>query len=137
MDLKYLILTIDAGVATVTINRPDKGNSLSPDVLTEIADLFEDLSKREDVTVVVLTGGEKIFSAGFDLDFVKTLRKEDNEKFIDLFWRAYRSIKFCSVPVIAAIGGAAMAGGFDLTQMCDMRYASTRARFSQSRRGMG
>ena len=131
MELSHLKLTVDNGVATVLINRHEKGNSLSPEVLTEMAELFEDLSVRTDVTVIILTGGEKIFAAGFDLDYIKTLRKGDNEAFIALYWRTYRSIKFCSVPVIAAIGGAAIAGGFDLTQMCDIRYASTRAKFSQ------
>ena len=92
---------------------------------------FTVLSKKKDVNVIILTGGEKIFSAGFDLDFVKTVNKVNNEKFTALFHQAYRSILFCSVPVIAAVGGPAIAGGFDLTLMCDIRYASERARFGQ------
>lgn len=131
MDLQFLKLTVEKGVATVLLNRPEKGNSLSPDMLTEIGDLFLHLKTREDVTVIVLTGGEKIFSAGFDLDYVKEMKLESNEQFVANFWRAYRSIRFCAQPVIAAIGGAAMAGGFDLTQMCDIRYASERAKFGQ------
>ncbi|MBN1533647.1 MAG: enoyl-CoA hydratase/isomerase family protein [Spirochaetes bacterium] len=131
MELKYLVMTVDAGVATVLINRPDKRNALSPEVLTEIAGTFEELSSREDVRVVVFTGGEKYFSAGFDLEFIRTVDRNKNEEFIALFRRAYHAVKFCAVPVIAAVGGAAIAGGFDLTQMCDLRYASTRARFSQ------
>jgi enoyl-CoA hydratase/carnithine racemase len=131
MELKYLVLTVDAGVATVLIDRPDKRNALSPEVLVEIAGTFEDLSNREDVRVAVFTGGEKYFSAGFDLEFIRTVDRNSNEEFIALFRRAYHAIKFCAVPVIAAVGGPAIAGGFDLTQMCDLRYASTRARFSQ------
>jgi len=131
MDLQYLKLTEERGVATVLLNRPEKGNSLSPDMLGEIGDLFANLSTRKDITVIILTGGEKIFSAGFDLDFVKELKMENNGPFVDLFWRVYRSIRFCAQPVIAAIGGPAMAGGFDLTQMCDIRYASERAKFGQ------
>lgn len=131
MELKYLTLTVEQAVATVLINRPEKGNSLSPDVLREIGDVFQDLSGRQDVSVVVLTGGEKIFSAGFDLDAVRDIRRDSNEDFVALFHRAYRSIRFCAQPVLAAIGGPAMAGGFDLTQMCDIRYASEKARFSQ------
>jgi enoyl-CoA hydratase len=131
MELQYLKLTSDQAVATVTIHRPDKGNSLSPEVLREIGDLFLDLSGRKDISVVILTGGEKIFSAGFDLDAVKNIRKDSNEDFVALFHRAYRSIRFCAQPVLAAIGGPAMAGGFDLTQMCDIRYASEKARFGQ------
>jgi enoyl-CoA hydratase/carnithine racemase len=131
MNLEHLKLAVESGVATVLINRPGKGNSLSPDVLREIAEVFENLSERQEVRVIILTGGEKIFSAGFDLDVLKTLEKDSNEEFIALFHRAYRSIRFCTQPVLAAIGGAAIAGGFDLAQMCDIRYASERAKFSQ------
>jgi len=131
MDSQYLLLTVEDNLATVTINRPDKGNSLSPDVLSEIEQMFNELSARTDVHVVMLTGGEKMFSAGFDLDFIKTIKKDSNEEFTALFHRAYRSIMFCKVPVIAAVGGAAIAGGFDLTLMCDIRYASERAKFGQ------
>ena len=131
MELQYLKLTADQAVATVMIHRPDKGNSLSPEVLREIGDVFLDLNGRQDISVIILTGGEKIFSAGFDLDAVKDIRKDSNEDFVALFHRAYRSIRFCAQPVLAAIGGPAMAGGFDLTQMCDIRYASEKARFGQ------
>src|SRR5450759_3343217 len=72
-----------------------------------------------------------MFSAGFDLDFIKTIKKETNEEFTALFHRAYRAIMFCTQPVIAAVGGPAIAGGFDLTLMCDIRYASERAKFGQ------
>ncbi len=131
MEAKYLLVSSSDGLATVTINRPEKGNSLSPEVLSEIEAVFTELDSRPDVRVVVLTGGEKMFSAGFDLDYVKTIEKDSNEEFTALFHRAYRSIMFCSQPVIAAVGGPAIAGGFDLTLMCDIRYASAGARFGQ------
>jgi enoyl-CoA hydratase/carnithine racemase len=131
MDAQYLLLSVEERVATVTINRPDKGNSLSPDVLAEIEAKFSELADRQDVNVIVLTGGEKMFSAGFDLDVIRTIRKDANEEFTALFHRAYRSILFCTQPVIAAVGGPAIAGGFDLTLMCDIRYASERAKFGQ------
>jgi len=131
MDLKYLLLAVDAKVATVTINRPDKGNALAPKVLEEVAALFTALAAREDVNVVVLTGGERYFSAGFDLNEIRQLEKVSNEAYINLFHRAYRAILFCPQPVICAVGGAAIAGGFDLTLMCDIRYASERAKFGQ------
>ena len=131
MELKYHTIQVDERVATVTINRPEKGNALSPEVLTETESLFTSLDNDQGVNVVVLTGGEKIFSAGFDLDVVRQMEKDANEAFIALFHRAYRSILFCSRPVIAAVGGPAIAGGFDLTMMCDIRYASENAKFGQ------
>ncbi len=131
MDTRYLLLSVDEKVATVTIHRPDKRNALSPEVLEEIEALFPVLGTREDVNVIVLTGGEKYFSAGFDLGFIRTIEKDSNEEFTALFHRAYRAIMYCSQPVIAAVGGAAIAGGFDLTLMCDIRCASERAKFGQ------
>ena len=131
MNYQYLLLDLADSVATVTINRPDKGNALAPDVLDEIACLFTALAARRDVNVVVLTGGERYFSAGFDLNEIRKLEKVSNEAYTALFHRTYRAVLFCEQPVIAAIGGAAIAGGFDLTMMCDIRYASTRAKFGQ------
>ncbi|MRR37075.1 enoyl-CoA hydratase/isomerase family protein, partial [bacterium] len=131
MKLEYLLLDVDSRVATVTIHRPDKGNSLAPRVLEEIEAVFTDLAGRQDVNVVVLTGGERYFSAGFDLTEIRKLEKVSNEAYTALFQRAYRAILFCSQPVICAVGGPAIAGGFDLTQMCDIRYASERAKFGQ------
>ncbi|MBS3809674.1 MAG: enoyl-CoA hydratase/isomerase family protein [Desulfobacterales bacterium] len=131
MELKHLLLSVEEKVATVTINRPDKGNSLSPGVLEEIRDLFTELSGRTDINVIVFTGGERHFSAGFDLNEIRKLEKDSNESYIALFHQAYRAILYCSQPVICAVGGPAIAGGFDLTMMCDIRYASERAKFGQ------
>jgi len=129
--LKYLLLDVQEGVAMATINRPDKGNALAPDVLEEIETLFTDLGERDDVHVILFTGGEKYFSAGFDLNEIRKLEKVSNEAYTALFHRAYRAILFCPQPVICAVGGPAIAGGFDLTMMCDIRYASERAKFGQ------
>lgn len=131
MTRKYLDLSIEKRVATVTLDRPEKRNALSPEVLQEVETLFTELSGMEEVAVIIFTGGEKYFSAGFDLSFIRTLEKVSNEAFTSLFHRAYRAIMFCAQPVIAAIGGPAIAGGFDLAMMCDIRYASERAKFGQ------
>ena len=131
MDYQFLLIDVADKVATVTINRPDKGNALSPAVLEEIVSSFTGLAEREDVSVVVFTGGERYFSAGFDLNEIRKLEKVSNEAYTALFHRAYRAVLFCPQPVIAAVGGPAIAGGFDLTMMCDIRYASTRAKFGQ------
>ena len=131
MSYKYLLLDVADRVATATIHRPDKGNALAPDVLLEVATMFDELGARDDINVIVFTGGERYFSAGFDLGEIRKLEKVSNEAYTELFHRAYRAILFCQQPVICAVGGAAIAGGFDLTMMCDIRYASTRAKFGQ------
>ena len=131
MEYQYLLLDVARKVATVTLHRPDKGNSLSPAVLEEIRQMFEQLGSDENVHVIVFTGGERYFSAGFDLNEIRKLEKVSNEGYTRLFHQTYRAILFCPQPVICAVGGAAIAGGFDLTMMCDIRYASERAKFGQ------
>ena len=128
---RHLLLEVADRVATVTLHRPDKGNALAPDVLEEVIAMFTALAAREDVNVVVFTGGERYFSAGFDLNEIRRLEKVSNEPYTALFHRAYRAVLFCEQPVLCAVGGAAIAGGFDLTMMCDVRYASDRAKFGQ------
>lgn len=131
MNLKYLTMSQENGVVTITINRPNKRNALNPDLLTEISSIFESVHVDATNKVVLLTGGEKFFSAGFDLNEIRKIEKNDNEAFTSLFHRAYRAILFCKLPVICAVGGPAIAGGFDLTLMCDVRYASDNAKFGQ------
>ncbi|MEI7968673.1 MAG: enoyl-CoA hydratase/isomerase family protein [Betaproteobacteria bacterium] len=131
MDYQYLRFAVDGAVVTVTIHRPDKGNALAPQVLEELEHVFLSVARREDIRVVVLTGGEKYFSAGFDLNEIRRLEKVSNEAYTAMFHRTYRAILFCDQPVLCAVGGAAIAGGFDLTMMCDVRYASSRAKFGQ------
>jgi enoyl-CoA hydratase len=89
MDYQYLLLAVDAGVATVTIHRPDKGNALAPAVLEELEQVFAAIAKRQEVNVVVLTGGEKYFSAGFDLNEIRKLQKVSNEAYTAMFHRTY------------------------------------------------
>jgi len=131
MNYTYLNIIENSKVAIIILNRSDKGNALSPQVLQELEDAFKKIGTREDVNVVVLTGGEKQFSAGFDLNEIRKIERESNESYINLFHRTYRSIMFCPQPVICAVGGPAIAGGFDLTLMCDIRYASEKAKFGQ------
>jgi enoyl-CoA hydratase/carnithine racemase len=131
MKFKYLNLDTQQKVTTITINRPEKGNSLSPDVLTELHSAFKSIAKDAETNVIIFTGGEKYFSAGFDLSEIRKLEKVSNESYTELFHKAYRAVLFCEQPVICAIGGPAIAGGFDLTMMSDIRYASTRAKFGQ------
>ena len=130
-NFKHLDITIDEKVAIVTINRPEKRNALSPEVLQELTAAFAALPQDAGIHAIVFTGGEQYFSAGFDLNEIRKLEKLNNESYTAMFHQTYRSILFCPLPVICAVGGPAIAGGFDLTMMCDFRYASTKAKFGQ------
>src|SRR4051794_35794482 len=119
------------GVALLTLERPDKKNALSVALRDEMSDALDRLAGDEAVKVVVITGAGDTFSAGFDL---KEFDHLDDEAFAKTLWassdRWHRTLLEFPLPVIAAVNGAALAGGFDLAVMCDIRIASTAARFA-------
>ena len=98
--MSYLNVSRDGKLATILIDRHQKGNSLNPDLLKEIYSTFNELSIDNKINIIILTGGEKYFSAGFDLNEIKKIKLEKNNEYIELFHKAYKSILFCSLPVI-------------------------------------
>jgi enoyl-CoA hydratase/carnithine racemase len=125
-----LVSPVDAGVATVTLNRPEKRNALSIAVRDLVSDALDQLAADDDVQCAVLTGAGGVFCAGFDLT---EFRVEDPE-FEKQLWassdRFHRTVLFFPLPLVAAVNGPALAGGFDLAVMCDLRIASSTARFA-------
>jgi enoyl-CoA hydratase/carnithine racemase len=118
-------------VALLTIDRAEKKNALSIAVRDEMSDALDRLADDETVKVVVITGAGDTFSAGFDL---KEFDRLDDEAYAAALWassdRWHRTIIEFPLPSIAAVNGAALAGGFDLAVMCDIRIASAAARFA-------
>ena len=118
------------GVVRITLNRPEKRNALSVVLRDEISDTLDRLAGDEDVKAVVVTGSGPVFCAGFDL---KEFEVEDAD-FQRRLWRSadrfHRVFLAFPLPVIAAVNGPALAGGFDLAIMCDIRLASQSAHFA-------
>lgn len=118
------------GVAAITLNRPEKRNALSVAVRDLVSDALDSLAADENVKCVVLTGAGAVFCAGFDL---AEFRVEDPE-FQTRLWassdRFHRTVLCFPLPLVASINGPALAGGFDLAVMCDIRIASSTARFA-------
>lgn len=119
------------GVATLTLNRPDKKNALSIAVRDEFSDALEALAATDAVKVVVVTGAGDTFSAGFDL---REFDRLDDEPFAKTLWassdRWHRACLEFPLPLLAAVNGPALAGGLDLAVMCDLRVAADTARFA-------
>lgn len=119
----------DAAV-TITMNRPEKKNALSIAMRDQISDALDGLASDEAVKVVILTGAGDVFSAGFDL---REFGSEDPDVQAGL-WpssdRFHRTVLQHPLPIVAAVNGPALAGGFDLAAMCDIRIASVTARFA-------
>jgi len=119
----------DEGVVTVVLDRPTKKNALSVALRDEVSDALDAVADDEQVRAVVLRGAGDTFCAGFDLGEFSV---EDPE-FQRLLWqsadRFHRTVLTFPLPIVAAVQGPALAGGFDLAVMCDIRVAATDARF--------
>jgi enoyl-CoA hydratase/carnithine racemase len=123
------------GVATITLNRPDKRNALSIAVRDAVSDALDALAADEQCKVVVITGAGAVFSAGFDL------REFEQPELADELWassdRFHRTWLEFPLPAVAAVNGPALAGGFDLAVMCDVRVAADSARFAHPELSFG
>jgi enoyl-CoA hydratase len=127
-DAKAVLSEVsDDGIATLTLNRPDKRNALSIEVRDTIVAALSDWHDDVGVRVVVFTGAPPAFSAGFDLtefgqpELARTIRHSST--------RYHRAVWAFPKPTIAAVNGPALGGGFDLATLCDLRIASTTAVF--------
>lgn len=128
---------IAAGVATLTLNRPDKKNALSIALRDEISDTLDRLAVDEDLKVLIITGAGDTFCAGFDLDEFRDTRPEFQRRLWASSDRYHHRVLRFPLPIVAGINGAALAGGFDLATLCDLRLASTTARFAHPERRFG
>jgi len=123
----------------LTLNRPDKRNALSIRLRDAISDALDALAGDESVKCVVFTGAGPVFCAGFDLS--EFPRAAEDEDFGRVLWassdRYHDTVLRFPLPTIAAVNGAALAGGFDLAVLCDLRIAATSARFAHPERTFG
>ena len=119
-------------IALVTLRRPEQRNALSSALRDEISDALDALAGDDAVSVVVITGEGPSFCAGFDLKEFE--RAAGDAAFERELWassdRYHRTLLQFPLPLIAAVNGPAIAGGFDLAVCCDVRIASTTALFS-------
>lgn len=119
-------------VAIVTLNRPEKRNALSIALRDRLSDTLDQLASREDVKSVVITGAGDVFCAGFDLSEFEALGADPSLG--ETLWsssdRFHRTVLRFPLPLVAAVNGPALGGGFDLAVMCDLRVAADTARFS-------
>jgi methylglutaconyl-CoA hydratase len=131
MEYKTLSLTAEKNIAKITLNRPEKRNALSSQLIEELLAAFDEVEKSS-AQVLILTGSGKAFCAGMDLDDLKSLvgkthneNVHDSERAAHLFRRLYDF----PLPTIAAVNGAAIAGGTAMATMCDFTLAVPNAKF--------
>lgn len=132
MGYEMLIFETRAGIAYVTINRPQKLNALNHKAIHELAACFDRIARTPEVLGVILTGaGEKAFAAGADISELAALTPtEARDKALE-GQALMNRIESLGKPVVAAVNGFALGGGCELAMACTFRIASESARFGQ------
>jgi enoyl-CoA hydratase len=135
--MSFVEVTDEGHVSILTINRPDKLNALSQEVLGDLSAAIESISRRDDVRAAVITGTGKAFVAGADIAAMRDMEEAQGRGFGALGQRVFSTIEHLRFPVIAAVKGFALGGGCELALACDFIYASTKAKFGQPEVNLG
>jgi len=131
MNYKTIQLAHESGVATITLNRPDKRNAISFELIDDLLHALKEV-ETSDALVLILTGAGTAFSSGMDLDNLKALvgrSPEQNLKDSETMVRLFRALYEFPKVTIAAVNGAAIAGGTGLALLCDFTLAVSEAKF--------
>jgi len=134
MDFEAIIYQKDeSGIARIIINRPEVRNALNIAVRKDLKKAISQINEDKEIRVVIITGaGEKAFVSGADLTYFNVGTPMIIEEYAgDLGQQLYTDIENVRVPVIAMINGACFGGGLELAMCCDIRVASTNAKFGQ------
>ncbi|MBY4677155.1 2,3-dehydroadipyl-CoA hydratase PaaF [Marinobacterium arenosum] len=126
---------IDAGVLTITLNRPDAYNALRNQLLMELADVLDQVADNDEVKAVLVTGGDKVFAAGADIKEMAAL--DAVGMLSDKRPTYWKRIAAFPKPLIAAVNGYALGGGCELVMHCDIVIAGDNAQFGQPEINLG
>ena len=127
----------EGAVLKLTLNRPGKSNSLHPDLVTELSAALNEAEADDSLNVVVITGAGSAFCAALDLELLVSWATEEKLSYLETVTSIFRRVWSLPQPVIAAVNGAAIAGGFDLAAFCDIRLAAKEAIFGQAEINIG
>jgi 2-(1,2-epoxy-1,2-dihydrophenyl)acetyl-CoA isomerase len=123
------------GVATITLNRPEKLNAFTREMIDLWVEALEDARRNDAVQVIVVTGAGRAFCTGGDVGAMNERPSEisglDHKRWLEVVHRVPLALEALDKPVIAALNGVAVAAGLDMALMCDLRFAAAGARFSE------
>ena len=135
--MEFVKLDQNGHVLIITINRPDALNALNLKVLAELEEAIGSIN-RDQVRCIIVTGaGTKAFVAGADIAQMQKLTKKEGKEFSQFGNMVFRALEMLPVPVIAAVNGFALGGGYELALACDIRIASENAVFGQPEVSLG
>ncbi len=131
---KRVLWEVENGIALITLHRPERRNAINQQLLVELYDAVDEVSRNDEIRAAILTGSGNSFCSGIDLAIIKTDNlmdpRGDGKDFPDVFGA-------CSKPIIGAINGYTITGGFEMALNCDFLIASERASFSDTHAKLG
>ncbi len=129
MEYHGLKVEIRDKIALITMSRPQALNALNSDVISDFNRAVKELSQNKDIRVLIITGEGKAFIAGADIKELSEMNPAGAYTFSRKGQQAFERLEQLDIPVIAAVNGFALGGGCELAMACDMRIASTTAKF--------
>jgi len=130
MSYKYIKVEVEGHLYIVTINRPKVHNALSPDTNFELDEAFNEFENNPDLWVAIITGqGDMAFSVGGDISVMVDAKTDDDYKIPESGYGGLTDRHDCHKPIIAAVNGLALGGGFETAMACDLIIASENANF--------
>ena len=133
-NIKY---EVKGNLGYLTINRPKALNALNTEVLSELADALKEIEADDAVKAVIVTGEGKAFVAGADIAQMSKLNAVEGRAMMQAGHKVMNTIDQMPKPFIAAVNGFALGGGCELAMACDIRIASSKAKFGQPEVGLG
>lgn len=137
MGYKTLKLEKEGKIGILSINRPEALNAINSEVLSELDCMLEGIQRDPELHVLILTGEGRAFVAGADISEMSSLDATGGRAFASHGLRVFRKLELMEKPVIAAVNGFALGGGCELAMACDIRLASSKAKFGQPEVGLG
>ncbi len=132
MPYDLIVVEVSEGIATITINRPEKLNALNASLIGQLDDAFAEVEADAGIRGLILTGaGEKAFIAGADIRELAAATPVEAQRLALRGQRAFRRLETMAKPSIAAINGYALGGGLELAMCCTLRIASENASLGQ------
>jgi len=137
MDYTNLKTKTDAGIAIVTISRPEALNALNSTFFKEFNAYLDSIANAKSIKALIITGDGKAFIAGADIAEMKNMSKEEGYQFSKTGQNTFLRLENLNIPVIAAVNGYALGGGCELALACDFRLANNFAKFGLPEPSLG
>ncbi len=127
--MAVVMVEIMGDVALVTLDRPEKLNAINVEMLDELYDAIEGIGRSDSIGAIVLTGRGRAFSTGGDIIEMSGMGEAAFAETIARYMRLSEAFRSCPKPIVGAIHGFALAGGFELALLCDIRFAAVATQF--------